>query len=286
MNQLNDKSGGFCLRMARSPRILATLFASLAFMVAIGSWAGSAALADSRTSDGSQAPKPRDASPVRAEELACPASATGGSRRLAHFIVYGRDGGHFAHLPPEMMSAREAAARKTAIELAASNRYGAGVKVSYGVIDRPGSCGFLYLEGPSDRTFGLAQGSREYLDKRRGDLLRVRGRLVTGIECPVETAPRYTPAAIAIDALDQKLGHWTAYGSSRDSACKAAEACLQGSVQAQGARIVSGSIGADALRGCDCEPAAGNMLRCTASGMVAPWKNGQEKRPAASGVRG
>jgi hypothetical protein len=182
-----------------------------------------------------------------------------------------------------MMSAREAAARKTAIELAASNRYGAGVKVSYGVIDRPGSCGFLYLEGPSDRTFGLAQGSREYLDKRRGDLLRVRGRLVTGIECPVETAPRYTPAAIAIDALDQKLGHWTAYGSSRDSACKAAETCLVGSV---GARLMWGSILADALRGCDCEPAAGNMVRCTASGMVVPPKNGQEKRPAASGVRG
>lgn len=269
-------------------RPIVTLFASLAFTVAttpvaIGLWAGSAALADSRTSDGSPAPKPRDASPVRAEELACPASATGGPRRLAHFIVYGRDGEHFAHLPPEMMSVREAAARKTAIELAASGRHGAGVKVSYGVIDQPGSCGFLYLEGPSDRTYGLAQGSREYLDKRRGDILRVGGRLVTGIECPVESAPQYTLAAVAIDALGEKLGHWTAYGSSRDSACKAAEACLQGAVQAQGARIVSGSIGADALRGCDCEPAAGDMLRCTASGMVAPWK-GLES--SATGVRG
>jgi hypothetical protein len=272
-------------------RLIVTLYASLVLMVimtpvAIGLWAGSAALADPRNSDGSPAPKPRDASPVQAEELACPASPTGAPRRLAHFIVYGRDGEHFAHLPPEMMSLREAAARKKAIELSASGRHGAGVKVSYGVIDRPGSCGFLYLEGPSDRTYGLAQGSREYLDKRRGDILRVGGRLVTGIECPVESAPQYTPAAVAIAALGQKLGHWTAYGSSRDSACEAAEACLQGSVQAQGARIVWGSIAADALRGCDCEPAAGDMLRCTASGMVVPRKNGQEKRPEASGVRG
>lgn len=252
--------------------------------LAAGLVTGPAALAEPRPSDGSPAPRAGGASPVRAEALACPATATGAApRRLAHFIVYGRDGEHFAHLPPEMMTLREAAARKTAIELAASDRHGAGVKVSYGVIDRPGSCGFLYLEGPSDRTYGLAQGSREYLDKRRGDILRVGGRLVTGIECPVESAPQYTPAAVAIDALGQKLGHWTAYGSSRDSACKAAEACLQGAVQAQGARIVSGSIGADSLRGCDCEPAAGDMLRCTASGMVAPWKGPES---SATGVRG
>ena len=190
-------------------------WAALALAVLlIGPGVGPAALADPRPSDGAPAPRLRDASPVRAEELACAATPTGAvPRRLAHFIVYGRDGEHFAHLPPEMMSVREAAARKTAIELAASDRHGAGVKVSYGVIDRPGSCGFLYLEGPSDRTYGLAQGSREYLDKRRGDILRVGGRLVTGIECPVESAPRYTPAAVAIDALGQKLGHWTAYGS-------------------------------------------------------------------------
>lgn len=209
--------------------------------------------------------------PLRVEELAC---TDGQKPRLAQFIVYGRDGAHYAFKGPEMMTAQEAQARKTHLELQEAGSAAGAAKVSFGVISPAGTCGFLYLEGPKDKTYGLAQGTRESLALRRNDIVRFGGQVLTPTVCLVEERP-------SVPVFDASYEYARAHGTSEDSGCAAAQACLDIKAKAQGVMINRSGMAVKHLNRCDCEETAGGMRYCTATGVkTSPYD------AAPDGVRG
>jgi hypothetical protein len=220
--------------------------------------------AEPRNLDGKSVPAlaPQGPASQRVEDAACntPDKAELPAR-TAFFIVYKRDGRHVGFDGPEMMLPREAAARKRSLEIAAEKRFGPGVTVVYPPFGKPGSCAMLYLPSAGAKLYNMSGGTTlAYVERRRAEIIKQGGRPLTEPMCKTDAVEKpITPYA--------GWDYARAYGSSRDSACAAARACLR----TKGAPYKMAVKGNAA---CSCEDAAGGSAYCTASGYMGMSSGG------------